>query len=198
MNISILTTVKLTTAMLQRVLCLMLVLATGHAFADEQMDKARANYKDITLKRCNAEIAVSKELAGLNKEQYCQCSTERFVDVLTDLELKQMLLQQNADGVQQKQEEAAAYCMANNDNLTQLFDQIFYTSCVDAGKADQNPKVNMEEYCGCTSKKLSSNLSQDDMRDFMKIGSNPDALVNTNVSSKMMNYATECLNQMVK
>ena len=36
------------------------------------------------------------------------------------------------------------------------------------------------------------------MRDFMKIGSNPDALVNTNVSSKMMNYATECLNQMVK
>lgn len=176
----------------------MLFITSNATFADEHMDKARSNYKDITLKRCNADIAVSKELAGLNKEQYCQCSTDRLVAALTDMELKQMLLQQNTDGLQQKQEEAAAYCMANNDNLTQLFNQIFYTSCVDASKSDQNPKVNMEEYCSCTSKKLSSNLSQDDMRDFMKIGSNPDSLVETNVSNKMMNYATECLNQMVK
>lgn len=181
-----------------KALWLFCLVVSVQVHAEEHMDKARFNYKEIATKRCNAEIAVSKELDGLNKQQYCQCATDRFVDGLTDADLKQLFLKPEDNQFQQKQDEAATYCMAHNDNLTQLFNQIFYTSCVDAGKSDPNPKVNMEEYCGCTSKKLSSNLSQDDMRDFMKIGKDPDALVDTNVSNKMVNYATECLNQMVK
>lgn len=173
------------------------LIAVGGLQAEEHMDKARANYKNISTNRCNAEIAVSKELEGLNKDQYCQCATDRFVDGLTDADLKQLLFKPEDGHFQQQQDEAATYCMANNDNLTQLFDRIFYTSCVDAGKSDPNAKLDMEEYCGCTAKKLSSNLSQDDMRDFMRIGKDPDALVDTDVSSKMMNYATECLSKMV-
>jgi hypothetical protein len=168
------------------------------ASAEEHMQQARANYKDISVKRCHAEIANAQSLDGLNKPQYCQCAADRFVDGLSDAELKQLFLKQDDKQFQYNQDEAAAYCMAHNDNLTQLFDQIFYTSCVNEGNKEHEVKLDMEKYCSCTAKKLSSNLSQDDMRDFMNIGRNPEALTDTNVSSKMMHYATECLNQMVK
>jgi len=161
------------------------------------MQKARANLKDITIKRCNADIAVSKELEGLNKDQFCQCTTDRFVDDLTNVELKQLFLKQDSARFQQKQSEAATYCMANNSNLAQLFNRIFYNGCMEGGKENPNPNVKLEEYCACSAKKLSSNLSQQDMQDFIRIGKEPGTLVDTGVSDKMMNYATECLSQMV-
>lgn len=163
------------------------------------MQKARANLKDITLKRCNTEIAVSKELEGLNKDQFCQCSTDRFVDSLTNIELKQLFLKPDEAIFQQRQNEAATYCMANNSNAAVLFDRIFYKGCIDGSKekSNNNSKLNIEEYCGCTSKKLSTNLSQQDMQDFIRVGKEPGTLVDTGVSDKMMNYATECLSQMV-
>lgn len=181
---------------IQNVLLITMLMVSGALYAEDHMQKARVNLKEISIKRCNVDIAQSKDLEGLNKEQFCQCSTDRFVDELTDVEMKQLFLKQDYTLLKQKQNDAATYCMANNASLAQMFDRIFYKGCMN-GDSKSNPQFNKEEYCACTAKKLSSNLSQQDMQDFIKIGKEPGALVDTAVSDKMMSYATECLSQMV-
>jgi hypothetical protein len=175
------------------------LLTTVQAQADEDLNMARANYLAFTTKYCNADIENSPELAKLNKPQYCECSSNRLIESLSDLELKQALLQDGQPGpITEKQQEASIYCLEHNDKISQMIEDNFYQGCIGVESEPLSSDINQQAYCGCTAKKVSSNLSQEDIRDFMNIGSNSKVLVETNLSNKITKYVAECLNQQVK
>lgn len=164
---------------------------------DENLEQTRLNMKQATQRICVQGAKLNENMKDLDSDEYCGCVSEEVFGKMTDDEIKSVFFGKNKEVMQKKQEAAIATCMLASNSINQVVTKAFYKGCINGATKYKNVQLNMPDYCGCVSDKMSSNLTQQDMQDLLKIGQDHSQAANTNVSSKMINFASQCINQMV-